>query len=220
VGVLGVYSVLLLDTAARAREAVRTADQYAVWEINPEARKRGLEELFQKVLSRTPSTQDKGALSSEAQALALDLLRVRHAAVSALPASGSAYQWYRDAYRTFSPPENAATRKARLMAPAFKFLWRKQWVARGLPTRDTFWDDEPGIAPHEKVVYSARRRKEADRAQETLVNAGVLARVQTDPRPAGAGDGYWVVVPEDRFGMAHQILLLHLGLPAIVVEFS
>lgn len=219
-GAGGVYFLLSLDAAARSRECLRRADECAVWALDPAARDRALDVRLRMGLNRLENPAGSENARSESRAAAVDLLRARRAGESARSPAGQAYRWYRDAYRQFSPPESDGSRKARLLAAAFKRLWKKEMTERGLPVRNTFWDEEPGLDPREGVVFSAARRKDAESAQDTLIRAGVLARVQSDPRPAGAGDGHWVVVPAELFQQAHEVLAVFLRVPAIVVKSS
>ncbi|MBL0350696.1 MAG: hypothetical protein IPP68_10055 [Elusimicrobia bacterium] len=219
-GAAGVYAVLWLDTGARAREAYREAERYTAWAADPAKERRDADEDFRSGQARLAREKNAGRLSPGDFTLEMDLLRERHALTLSRPPSGLAAQWYQDTYRLFAPPENRWTRAARLMAPALKERWRRDVAARKLPTRPTHWDEEPGLAAGERVVYSARRWKEADRARAILEFRGIPARVGADPRPAGAGDGVWVVVPAARFADAHAALRdgLALSVPTIVIQ--
>ncbi len=219
-GVAGVYAVLWLDTGARAREAYREADRYTAWTADPTKERRDADEDFRRGQARLAREKNAGRLSPGNFTLEMDLLRERHALTLRRPPSGLAAQWYQDTYRLFSPPENRWTRAARLMAPALKERWRRDVAARGLPTRTTYGDEEPGLAAEDRVVYSARRAAEADRARAILDFRGIPARTAADPRPAGAGDGFWVVVPSARFADAHAALRdgLVLSVPTIVIQ--
>jgi len=216
----GVYAFLTVDTVARSREAVREAERYALWHRDPEARRRALEDDFRRGLTRLSRRREADRLAEEAFALELDLLRVRHETAMNLPAAARAFQWYRDAYRLFSPPETPWTRRARLLAPAFKEAWRDEVQRRGLPTTETLWDDEPGLAPDERMVFSARGEGRAAFAQEALRAVGIEARLIKDERPRGAGEGYWLAVRKDRFWEAHEALKagLDLRVPAVLIE--
>ena len=219
-GAAGVYAVLGLDTGARAREAYREGERCAAWAMDPARQRADADEEFRRGQSRLAREKNAGRLSAGDFTLEMDLLRERHALTLSHPPAGLAAQWFQDTYRLFAPPENRWTRAARLMAPALKERWRRDVAARGLPTRTTYWDEEPGLATGERVVYSARRWKDADRARALLDFRGLPARVAADPRPAGAGDGVWVVVPADRFAAAHAALReeLALGVPTIVIQ--
>lgn len=217
-----VYAALLLDTAARAREAYREADRYTRWFLTPEAKKEDLARNFEKDLDQLARRKESGRQNEAAYALELDVLRARFSAAGSESPAKRAFHWYRDVYLLYSPPETIWTRRARLLAPAFREVWREEARVRRLPAADSYWDPEPGLAAEERVVFSARRRAEAERARDLLAGRGLNVRLAEDDRRRGAGEGFWLAVPEAEFWDAHRVLRegLRLGVPTIVVEFS
>jgi hypothetical protein len=201
------YAMVYLDVRSRAREAFAEGQKYERWAAEPEEKKRFFERKFLKEKSALDERKEKGALSAEEYEQDLEVLQFdRDQAVSESSVK-YAYQWYKDVYELFSPPESGWVRRARLLAPAAKERWRDELRAKGIPFEEYMLDLESGEDAGTLSVASTRSRREADRWREALKAQGVDAELY-DAAADGRlpQEGIKLLVPRDRFWKANETL--------------
>jgi hypothetical protein len=118
-----------------------------------------------------------------------------------------AYQWYKDTYELFSPPESRWVRRARFLAPAAKERWRDELRAKNIPFEEYMLDLEAGEDAGTLTVYSTGGRAEADRCAALLNAKGIAAKIYDAPAEGRLPqEGLKIIVPRERFWDAHEAL--------------
>lgn len=201
------YAMVYVDVLARAREAFRQAERYEAWEKDPEQKKRHFEAKFLKEKGLLDKRKEKGDLSAEDYDQDLEVLKFdRDQAVNESSVK-YAYQWYKDAYELFSPPESRWVRSARFRAPAAKERWRDELRAKNIPFEEYMLDLEAGEKPGMLTVLSTNDRGELERCVEALKAKGIEPEVYDAPAKGRLKqEGVKVIVPRERFWEAHEIL--------------
>ena len=132
----GIYGIIYWDVVSRAKECYLKGEQYARWNEHPEEKKSYFEERYQQALAQLERDHAGGkwtdaAYTRQKEALAFD--RDNAIQESSLK---YAYQWYKDTYELFSPPESTWVRQAREKAPHALALWEEELRAQKIPFED------------------------------------------------------------------------------------
>jgi len=201
------YGMIYIDVQARAREAFLQGTRYLSWHKDPEGKRVFLEGKFLKDKAVLDRKKAKGELSAEAYAEDLEVLRFDREQAAAESAVKYAYQWYKDVYELFSPPESKWVRRARFLAPAAKQLWREELKAKNIPFEEYMLDLEPGEEAGTLMVFSTRKRSLADKCVAALKAKNILATVYDGPAHGRLPqEGLKILVPRDAFWPAHEAL--------------
>lgn len=201
------YGMIYVDVVARAREAFRQGETYARWNENPEEKKRFYEEKFLKEKMNLDKRREKGELSTDDYDQDLEVLKFDRDQAVNESSLKYAYQWYKDTYELFSPPESKWVRRARFLSPAAKERWREELRSRNIPFEEYMLDLEAGEDTGTLMVYSTRNRKESERCVEALKSKGVDARVYDGPANGRLPqEGLKIIVPREKFWEAHEVL--------------
>lgn len=201
------YGMIYVDVVARAREAFREGEKYSRWNERPEEKARFYEQKFMKEKAALDKRREKGKISAEDYDQDLEVLAFDRDQAAAESSLKYAYQWYKDTYELFSPPESRWVRRARYLAPAAKQKWREELRAKGIPFEEYMLDLEAGEDAGTLMVYSTRRRAEADRCVEVLKAKGIEARLYDAPAQGRLPqEGLKVIVPREKFWEAHEAL--------------
>ncbi|MBI4397202.1 MAG: hypothetical protein HY548_08910 [Elusimicrobia bacterium] len=206
------YAMVYVDVIARAREAYRQGDQYMRWHQDPEEKKRSFEKKFLKEKDVLDKRLKKGELTEEEFNQDLEVLRFDRDQAVNESSIKYAYQWYKDAYELFSPPESRWVRRARYLAPAAKERWRDELRSRNIPFEEYMLDLEAGENASAEtgatlIVYSTRGSREAEDCVRLLKSKGIEAQVY-DAIAHGRlpQEGLKIVVPREKFWDAHNAL--------------
>ena len=139
VGAIG-YGIVYRDVVSRAREAYQQAEKHMVWFRDPGAKKKHFENEFNKRKAELDALHREKKISDNEYSLRLDALefdRDFHLDESSLK---YAYQWYKDAYELFSPPESKWVRMARAKAPETLELWKAELREQNVPYEDYMFE--------------------------------------------------------------------------------
>jgi hypothetical protein len=192
---------------ARAREAFREAERYERWAQDPEEKTRHYEAKFLKEKARLDGQREKGKLSAEDYDQDLEVLKFDRDQAVQESSVKYAYQWYKDVYELFSPPESRWVRAARLRAPAAKERWRDELRAKNIPFEEYMLDLEAGERAGMLTVYSTNDRSELERCVAALKAKGLEPEVYDAPAKGRLRqEGIKLIVPRDKFWEAHEIL--------------
>jgi len=140
VGIIGVYSLIYFDVVSRAKESFMEAEKYMVWHQNPEQKKTFFEEKFSSDREQLNEMLKKGELSKEEYEEKLEILvfdKEFHLKESSLK---YAYQWYKDTYELFSPPESQWVTMARTKTEKTLLLWKDELRSQKVPFEDYMFE--------------------------------------------------------------------------------
>lgn len=138
--VAAVYALVYRDVVSRAREAYETAERYMAWQADPEAKAAHFENQFDDRRERLRERRRKNEISENEFLALMDAaafdrdFRVRESSLK------YAYQWYKDAYELFSPPESKWAGLARAKAPRVREQWKQELQAAGVPVDDVMFE--------------------------------------------------------------------------------
>jgi hypothetical protein len=210
------YAMVYVDVLARAREAFHQAEKYERWEQNPEAKKQFYEEKFLKESARLEKRRADGEISAEEYEQDLEILKFDRDQALSESSVKYAYQWYKDTYELFSPPESKWVKAARFRAPAAKQRWREELQSRNIPFEEYMLDLESGEEPGKTLtVWSTRSREKADGAAALLKEKGIVETHVYDAPAHGRleQEGLKVIVPKEKFWQAHETLKAVIDYP-------
>ena len=207
------YGMVYVDVQARAREAFHQGEKYARWHEDPEAKKRFYEKKFLEEKERLDKRREKAENSPEEYEQDLEVLKFDRDQAMAESSIKYAYQWYKDTYELFSPPESKWVRQARFLAPAAKQRWREELRARNIPFEEYMLDLEVGEETGKTLmVTSTRNRRLSEKAVALLREKGIEVSVYDGPAHGRLEqEGLKIIVPADKFWEARQILEAVIG---------
>ncbi len=134
VGAAGVYGLIYRDVVSRARHSYEEAEKYMAWHRSPQLKKEFFDKKFE---------QEKSALgdpTSPEYVEKLDALEFDRDYAVSESSLKYAYQWYKDTYELFSPPESKWVKMARVKAPEALELWKQELREQKIPFEDTTFD--------------------------------------------------------------------------------
>lgn len=134
VGAAGVYGLIYRDVVSRAKEAYLEGEKYMEWHRQPELKKEFFNNKFE---------QEKAALGapgSPEYAEKLEELEFDRDYALGESSLKYAYQWYKDTYELFSPPESKWVQMARVKAPEVLELWKQELREQKVPFEDATFD--------------------------------------------------------------------------------
>lgn len=134
---LGVYGFVYFDVVSRAKDSYQKAEMYMEWNKNPAQKKAFYDARYERDKAALDVDLSKGKISQEdyklnAEALAFD----RDFAINESSLK-YAYQYYKDTYELFSPPESKWVKLARVKTPETLELWKAELREQKVPFEDT-----------------------------------------------------------------------------------
>ena len=140
VGVVGVYALIYRDVVARARESFQQAETYMGWHRDPLSKEKHFQEKFTTDRADLERQLGKKKISDKEFRRRLDALEFARDFALSESSLKYAYQWYKDTYELFSPPESKWVREARKKAPEVLELWKAELRAQKIPFEDTMFE--------------------------------------------------------------------------------
>lgn len=134
--VLLIFGMIYWDVVSRAKESFQTGEQYMYWHDNPDEKKAHFQKKFEQEKTELDEMLRTNKLTEAEYREKLDIIefdRDFHIRESSLK---YAYQWYKDTYELFSPPESKWVRRAREKAPQVLAMWKKELDAKKIPYED------------------------------------------------------------------------------------
>ena len=140
VAVIGVYAMVYVDVVARAREAYQEGEKYMRWHENPEEKKAVLAAEFEAEKARLDKQLAKNKITPQDHREKLDVLAFDMNFKMEESSLKYAYQWFKDTYELFSPPESKWVRMAREKAPEALELWKEELRKNKVPFEDYMFE--------------------------------------------------------------------------------
>lgn len=134
--IAAVYGLIYLDVWFRAKHSYLEAEKYMEWAQHPDRKQASLEAEFSSSKEKLDRRHVRKEISDEDYQRKLDSLvfdKNFHLGESSLK---YAYQWYKDTYELFSPPESRWVKEARVKAPQTLELWKQELRAKNIPFDD------------------------------------------------------------------------------------
>jgi len=201
------YGMVYVDVIARARESFRQGDLYMNWNRHPENKTSHMEQKFLKEKAALDKKRDKGKITQEEYDRNLEIIQFDRDHTMNESSIKYAYQWYKDTYELFSPPESKWVRRARFLAPMAKEIWRDELRAQRIPFEEYMLDLEVGEESDTLMVFSTRKRSVAEESLRLLKGEGIQTHLY-DALAHGRlpQEGIKIIVPREKFWQAHETL--------------
>src|SRR5689334_7373465 len=106
------------------------------WNAHPEKKKAFFDEKFNLEKTRLDEALAKKKVSDGEYKQNLETLEFDRNFALEESSLKYAYQWYKDTYELFSPPESKWVKMAREKAPQALELWKKELTAKKIPFED------------------------------------------------------------------------------------
>jgi hypothetical protein len=132
-----VYTLIYCDVVSRAKESYLKGETYMDWAAHPDVKKAALEAQFSVDKSHLEKKRATKTISDEEFQRRLDALSFDLEQSLQESSVKYAYQWYKDTFELFSPPESKWVRMARTKAPVAVALWKKELDEKKIPYDDT-----------------------------------------------------------------------------------
>jgi hypothetical protein len=140
VGALGIYALVYWDVVSRAHEAHDRAETYMRWYRDPAAKTTHFQQKFDGDRARLQSELDRKKISEKEFRRRLDALEFDRDFALSESSLKYAYQWYKDTYELFSPPESRWVKDARRKAPEVLEMWKQELRSQKVPFDDTMFE--------------------------------------------------------------------------------
>lgn len=168
-----IYLIIGFDVFMRAKEAYNEGIKYLNWHYNPQLKKQYFEKEYEKKLEKLK----KKKLTKEEYENELELLefekneRINESSIK------YAYQWFKDCYELFSPPESIYVKRARLLAPECKMLWREELERKKIPYEEYNLDLEPAEENGFYTVFATKSKKIKETIEEKLKSRNIEYKI-------------------------------------------
>jgi hypothetical protein len=139
-GALAVLAIVYIDVQLRARSAYLEGEKYMDWYAHPEKKKAFYDDKLADGQKQLMREHDRKRLSDDDFSEKMSALQFDHDYALNESSLKYAYQWYKDAYELFSPPESRWVRLARAKAPVALSLWKQELHAQNIPFEDRNFD--------------------------------------------------------------------------------
>ncbi|MBV9079588.1 MAG: hypothetical protein JO102_00550 [Elusimicrobia bacterium] len=136
----GVYGIIYHDVVSRAREAFEQGELYMSWYRDPAAKRAHFDKQFEDGRAALDAQLSQKKITDVEYHRKLDALEFDRDFAMSESSLKYAYQWYKDTYELFSPPESEWVRQARQKAPEALDLWKQELRAQKIPFDDTMFE--------------------------------------------------------------------------------
>lgn len=137
IGVIcAVYAMIYIDVVSRARYAYLEGEKYSRWNDTPGEKASFLETKFNGDKTKLDKILTRGKITPEEYQTKLEAMRFDKEQALEESSLKYAYQWYKDTYELFSPPESKWVKLAREKAPLAKEKWKVELTAKGVKFED------------------------------------------------------------------------------------
>jgi len=207
VTILIVYGMIYVDVTSRAKEAYREAEKFTSWHKDPVLKKSFLEQKYIKDKRELDSKLSKRKLSKERYEQDLEILGFDKDHAMKESSIKYAYQWYKDTYELFSPPESIYVRKARLLAHSAKQMWREELQSKNIPFEEYMLDLENGESEGKITVFSTACMSTAEKMKGILRAEKIESEI-FDSEAEGylKQEGIKLIVGKKDFWKAHRLI--------------
>ena len=139
-GIIGVYALVYWDVTTRAKEAYMEGEKYMAWNQHPEQKQKFFEDRFSQEKAKLEKQLSDKKISEEDMRKKLDTLEFDRDYALNESSLKYAYQWYKDTYELFSPPESKWVKLAREKAPQALEAWKQELRAQNVPFEDYMFE--------------------------------------------------------------------------------
>ncbi len=136
----GVYGLVYFDVVSRARASYREAEKYMEWNRDPGQKREFFERKFEREKAELDGQLKKGKISPDEHKDQLEALEFDKNFVLQESSLKYAYQWYKDTYELFSPPESKWVRLAREKATETLAHWQAELRSQDIPFEDYMFE--------------------------------------------------------------------------------
>jgi hypothetical protein len=140
IAILGAYALIYHDVVSRAHAAYLQGEMHMAWQANPMAKQIYFDNKLAAQKQKLDRQRAKGKISDDEYKRKTEAAEFDHDFALSESSVKYAYQWYKDAYELFSPPESKWTRMAREKAPQALALWKQELRAQNVPFEDTMFE--------------------------------------------------------------------------------
>jgi hypothetical protein len=138
--VAAVFGLIYLDVVSRAKESFLKGELYLDWAAHPEKKKSTLQSRFESDKAQLEKRRSEHKISDDEFQRQLDALTFDLDQAFQESSSKYAYQWYKDTFELFTPPESKWAAMARIKAPVALELWKKELDEKKIPYTDTMFE--------------------------------------------------------------------------------
>lgn len=135
--VIGAYALIYHDVVSRAREAYDQAETHMAWHRDPSLKQAFFDEKFSADKVKLDAQLAGKEIADAEYRRRLDALEFDRDFALSESSVKYAYQWYKDAYEMFSPPESKWVELARQKAPEALALWKQELRAQNVPFEES-----------------------------------------------------------------------------------
>lgn len=139
-GILGLYALIYHDIVSRAHESYNQAELYMQWAADPVAKQKHFDDIFASSRAELEQQLAQKAIAEKDYRRRLDALEFDRDFAMSESSLKYAYQWYKDTYELFSPPESRWVREARKKAPDVLAKWKQELRSQNVPFEDTMFE--------------------------------------------------------------------------------
>ncbi len=138
--IIAVYGLIYRDVVSRAKESYQWGETYMGWNDHPEKKTAYFDGKFESEKAKLDKNLANKKISQDEYQKKIESLDYDRDFALEESSLKYAYQWYKDTYELFSPPESKWVRLAREKAPVTLELWKKELSAKNIPYQDTMFE--------------------------------------------------------------------------------
>ena len=136
IGAVCAAALMVGDILIRARHAFLQGERYMAWATDPAGKAKFFDDKYQRDKAALDAKRKKENLTEADYQQRLESLGSERDFAIQESSLKYAYQWYKDTYQLFSPPESRWSREARRKAPEALELWKQELRNRGVSFDD------------------------------------------------------------------------------------
>jgi hypothetical protein len=138
--IAAVYFLIYRDVLSRARESYEKAERYMDWYRHPELKRQYFSSEFEHAKAGLDKDLKAKRISEDDYRQKLDMLQFNRDFSIQESSVKYAYQWYKDTFELFSPPDSKWVRLAREKAPQALSLWKQELSEKKVPFDDKMFE--------------------------------------------------------------------------------
>ena len=139
-GAAGVYGLIYQDLVSRAKESYLEGEKYMRWFDHPQEKKAYFDADFEQKKQALDKKRVEKKLSESEYSAALENLEFDRTFRVEESSLKYAYQWYKDAYQLFTPPESKWSRQAKEKASVALGMWKEELTRQNVPFEEFMFE--------------------------------------------------------------------------------
>lgn len=133
---IGVYALIYADVVSRAKESYNEGEKYMAWHKDPSLKVKAFEAIYAAKKAKIDEDLSRKKISDQDYQSKLETLEFEKKYNIDESSLKYAYQWYKDTYELFSPPESKWVKAARAKAPEALEMWKQELRDKKIPFED------------------------------------------------------------------------------------